>query len=105
MSRQTKPYRDCTPEQKARRAANARAWRAKNQTRFRESEKLRSVQRRYGVTLADMIALGEAQSWACAICTIHLPFGFRRGKAGLHLDHDHSTGSTYTPCNCMPKWA
>jgi Autographiviridae endonuclease VII len=92
--------RTMTPEQRDRQRALNREWHQKNKERSRlrhnaaraargERERLRaraySVQYRYGLTRDQYEALGTT----CAICDgVPTP-----GKRGLHVDHDHETGT------------
>jgi hypothetical protein len=54
----------------------------------------------YGITLAEKVALLEAQGGRCAVCGTSEPRGRRRD---WQLDHDHATGAIRgvlcSPCN------
>lgn len=53
--------------------------------------------RRYGITLADYVAMLRAQGGGCAIC------GQKPTRRNLAVDHDHATGKVRgllcAPCN------
>jgi hypothetical protein len=55
---------------------------------------------RHGLSAAEWDALWDAQRGCCAICQRALMI---RGKAGLHVDHDHASGAVRAllcgPCN------
>jgi hypothetical protein len=87
-------YASLSEAEKAKRRRSARQWREKNRDHFRRKEKERGFVRRYGITWRDFEAMLTAQGNACAICRVpHDPNApARRGKLGLHVDHDHKTG-------------
>lgn len=87
-------YASLSEAEKVKRRRSARQWREKNREHFRRKEKARGFLRRYGITLDDFNVMLASQDNACAICrTPHDPDApGRRGKLGLHVDHDHRTG-------------
>lgn len=68
-----------TPEQRARRNAQKRAWRAANPDRVREAERRQT----YGITPEEFARLFEQQAGRCKIC---------RQRDADCVDHDHATG-------------
>ena len=63
-----------------------RAYKIKNRERLRTSERERHLRKTYGLTPEQYHAMNAAQSGLCAIC--RLP-----EAGGLHIDHDHNSGS------------
>jgi hypothetical protein len=76
----------------ARREASYRARRDANHE-ARQRYLLKGMEytlfKRYGLTVAEYVALADSQGGICAICK-RAPHGGRRGA--LHVDHDHKTG-------------
>lgn len=62
------------------------AYLEQNKEKMRDYRKDWSLQKRFGLTLAEYRAKVVAQRGACAVCK-RVP----KGK-GLHVDHDHRTG-------------
>lgn len=65
---------------------NQRAYRAKNRLRIQVENRERHLRKAYGLALEQYEAMNAAQSGLCAICS-------RSEPGGLHIDHDHGTGS------------
>lgn len=83
--------------QRARYAANREQWRAYHrdwQRHFRannpEITRRRYLQREYGMTHADVLAMLETQGGRCGLCGRELKY--ERGPGRLAVDHDHVTG-------------
>lgn len=98
------------PVKAARRAEQSRVWREKNRDthlpkkrhyyqenkdRWRERE----YQKKFGLSLAEVDAMLEAQGNVCAICKADEP----QGTGRFHVDHCHATGVVRRllchPCN------
>lgn len=72
----------------AGKAAYAKEYRAQNPDRMKEI----SLQKKFGITLAEYVAMAVAQGGKCAICD-HPETEMRGGKVkALAVDHDHETG-------------
>lgn len=89
-----------TADKLALRAARTREWILAHpdddrsyQAKYREANRgtIRRKWRahRYGLSLADQVALLQSQGDACAICSAPLTLDV---GGGAHLDHDHDTG-------------
>jgi hypothetical protein len=50
------------------------------------------IQRRYGISVEDYLALANAQNWACAICQTSSATLQRTRQQRLVVDHCHTTG-------------
>jgi hypothetical protein len=80
-----------------KKADQRQRWRTQSDEK-RERHRLRSVERRYGLTPVEYDALLSAQNGVCGICG-----GPQTGK-NWHVDHDHETGKVRgilcNGCNC-----
>ena len=65
---------------------NQRAYKEKNRARIQAENRERHLRKTYGLTPDQYQAMNSAQNGLCAICS-------RPEAGGLHIDHDHTTGS------------
>jgi hypothetical protein len=65
---------------------NQRAYKEKNRARIQGENRERHLRQTYGLTPEQYDAMNSAQNGLCAICS-------RSEIGGLHIDHDHRTGS------------
>ena len=82
-----KPYRELSPEQKARRIVRAAQWAKENPQKASRS-RVRSTRRRNGVDPDAAEAALAAHSGKCDCCGDEKP----GGRFGWNVDHDHVTG-------------
>jgi hypothetical protein len=89
------PYKKTIEQQKEKRLATQKAWKLKNIDKAKEY----SLQRYYGLSLAQFNAMSEAQEHKCIICDEIKP---------LSVDHDHQSGKIRgllcNPCNRALGW-
>ena len=108
-----------TLEQRARNAANAKAWRQRNPEKWKayypkakawmlanpERVKINNrngwLKRNYGITIQDWESIFDAQGRRCPICKSVVP----KTKHGWVVDHNHKTGAVRNilcqPCNIL----
>ena len=91
----TARWRAATPQYKADRAAQQRAWRAANPDKVRDGK----LRQQFGITLEEWRSLLKKQGGRCACCGKNDP----GDKRGWHTDHKHGTklirGLVCAKCN------
>lgn len=106
----SKGYRDRrTPEQKAWAAeqdAERRRIRDANdevRAKYLSDSQTYALQKRYGISTVEYLAMMEAQGGRCAICGETPDPNAKKGRRRLGVDHDHTTGAVRGllcfPCN------
>lgn len=84
-----KEYYRTHPQRRLDSNARVRGWKESNPERYaqhRKNERDRSLQKKFGITLAQYEAMLQSQGGVCAIC------GRPPKNKALAVDHDHLTG-------------
>ena len=81
--RRVQAWRKANPE---RYLEYQRVYKEKNREQIQRANRKRHLKKQYGLSLPEYEALIEYQAGLCAICRTP-------EDGGLHIDHDHNTGS------------
>lgn len=86
----------CCAREKQRRRDDPEAMRKRGRERYAQHPgkwRERRVMAEYGLTMAEVEAIYDAQDGQCAICFRDISCGVGQGPGAGHVDHDHATGA------------
>lgn len=70
----------------------SRSYRAANLERVRARDRTRAIEKKYGITAADLASMLQLQEHRCAICKAPFSAPGADRWTGPNVDHDHATG-------------